>query len=137
MIWGLPRVVLDHELLVEVERHLVATGLVEDGAGQLRGIDAQPLRRLVGTERLLGDLERLALAMRLADLDPVAGLSWYDGMLVGRPLTAKWPWVDELAGGGARLVAKPIRKTALSSRSSSIRSRFSPVTPGRASAASK
>ena len=21
------------------------------------------------------------------------GLSWYDGMSVGRPLTAKWPWV--------------------------------------------
>ena len=30
------------------------------------------------------------------------GLSWYDAMLVGRPLTAKWPWVDELAGLGPR-----------------------------------
>ena len=51
---GLPRVVLDHELLVEVERHLVAAGEVGDGAGQVGGVDRQPLRRLVVLERLLG-----------------------------------------------------------------------------------
>ena len=37
----------------------------------------------------------------------------------------------------AREVAKPIRNTTLSSRSSSMRRRFSPVMPGRASAVSK
>ena len=36
---GLPRVVLDHELLVEIERHLVAAGQVGDGPGEVRGID--------------------------------------------------------------------------------------------------
>ena len=60
---GLPRVVLDHELLVEVERHLVAAGKVDDRPGQVGGIDGQPLRRLVRAERLLGDLERLTAAM--------------------------------------------------------------------------
>ena len=53
-VGGLPRVVLDHELLVEVERHLVAAGNVGDGAGQVGGVDRQPLRRLVVLERLLG-----------------------------------------------------------------------------------
>ncbi len=58
--WGLPRVVLDHELLVQIERHLVAPGLVDDGPGQLGRVHAQPLGRLVRAEGLLGDLERLA-----------------------------------------------------------------------------
>src|SRR5215203_742520 len=67
----LPRVVLDHELLVEIERHLVAGWRCNDGAAEIGRIDRQPLRRLVRAERLLGDLERLASAMRLADLDLV------------------------------------------------------------------
>jgi hypothetical protein len=73
---GLPRVVLDHELLVEVERHLVAAGQVSDRPEQLGGIDRQPLRRLVRAEGLLGQLERLACLAVLANLDPVAGFSW-------------------------------------------------------------
>src|SRR6266508_613944 len=73
MVWGLPRVVLDHELLVEIERHLVATGLIENGSRQLGGIHAQPLRRLVRFECFLGHFERLAIAMGFADLDPITG----------------------------------------------------------------
>ena len=69
---------------------------------RLVGIDGQPLRRLVRAERLLGDLERLAGAVRLADLDPVARLELVRRD-VGRPaVDAKWPWPDELAGLGAR-----------------------------------
>src|SRR4029079_13897804 len=70
----LPRVVLDHELLVEIERRLVAGWRRHDGPAEIGRIDGQPLRRLVRAERLLGDLERLASAMRLADLDLVARL---------------------------------------------------------------
>ena len=44
--WGLPRVVLDHELLVELERHLVAAGEADDGPGELVGVDGQPVRGL-------------------------------------------------------------------------------------------
>src|ERR1700741_271623 len=45
VMWGqLPRVVLDHELLVQVERHLVAAGRRDDGSGQRRRVDGQPFR---------------------------------------------------------------------------------------------
>src|SRR4051812_1780472 len=70
----LPRVVLDHELLVEIERHLVAGWRRHDGSAEIGRIDGQPLGRLVRAERLLGDLERLTSTMRLADLDLVARL---------------------------------------------------------------
>src|SRR6187401_128068 len=80
----LPRVVLDHELLVEIERHLVAGWRRNDGPAEIGRVDGQPLRRLVRAERLLGDLERLASAMCLADLDLVARLE-LERRDVGRP----------------------------------------------------
>src|SRR6188768_2124573 len=54
----LPRVVLDHELLVEIERHLVAAGRRCDGGGQVGAVQGDPRRSLVVAERLLDHLER-------------------------------------------------------------------------------
>src|SRR4051812_27280260 len=94
---GLPRVVLDHELLVEVERHLVAGWRGDDGARQGGRVDRQPLRRLVRAERLLGDLERLAGSMRLAHLDLVAGLELVRGDVGGSPVDGEVAVADEVA----------------------------------------
>src|SRR4029079_8736625 len=97
---GLPRVVLDHELLVEVERHLVAAGNVGDGAGQVLCVSRQELRRLVVLERLLRELERLAAPARLADLDLVARLE-LERRDVGRAAVHREVAVtDQLAGLG-------------------------------------
>src|SRR6185295_15135306 len=98
----LPRVVLDHELLVEIERHLVAAGRGDDGAGELAGVDGQPLRRLMILERLLRDLEGLAFATRLADLELVARLELVRRDVRGDAVHGEVAMVDELAGGGAR-----------------------------------
>ena len=110
MSGGLPRVVLDHELLVEVERHLVAAGQVDDGPGQLGGIDASAIpaawwERSVSLATLNGS--RARCDSRTSTRSP--GLSWYDGMLVGPPLTAKWPWVTNWRAWPPATVAKPIR----------------------------
>jgi hypothetical protein len=89
MSGGLPRVVLDHELLVEIERHLVAGWRGHDGAGQAGGVDREPLRGLVGRSVSLASLNgsRERCDSRTSIRSP--GLSWNDGTLVARPLTAK------------------------------------------------
>src|SRR5579862_8299310 len=96
MVWGLPRVVLDHELLVEIERHLVAARQVDDRGRQLGKIDAEPFRDLLSAG-LGSDLERLALAMRLADLDPVARLHAEAGHVRGPAVDGEVAVSDELA----------------------------------------
>ena len=101
-VCGLPRVVLDHELLVEVERHLVAGWRCDDRSGEVGGVHRQPFGRLMGAKRLLGDLERLAGAVRLADLDPVARLE-LERRHVGRSaIDAEVPVRHEMARLGAR-----------------------------------
>jgi hypothetical protein len=105
---ALPRVVLDHELLIEVERHLVAARGGQDGTGELRPVDAEPLRDLARLDGLNGLLEGFAAAMRLADLDLVARPSCIDGMLATRPFTAKWAW-PTIWRASARDTAKPMR----------------------------
>src|SRR5688500_8871197 len=97
---GLPRVVLDHELLVEIERHLVAAGHVSDGPGQVDGIDGEPLRRVVRAERLLGGLERLAIAARFADLHLVARLELVRRDVRRDAVDGEVAVPDELAGLG-------------------------------------
>src|SRR5262249_11551884 len=61
-------------------------------------LDRQPLRRRVAAERLLGGLERLALAVRLADPDPVTRL--YGGRRDIRPdaVHGEVTMADPLAG---------------------------------------
>src|SRR4051794_33913621 len=95
---GLPRVVLDHELLVEIERHLVAAGRRDDGAGQVGRIDDQPFRRLMVAEGLLRDLERLAVAADLADLDLVARPELVRRDVGGDAVDREVAVADELAG---------------------------------------
>src|SRR5512134_1344028 len=68
----LPRVVLDHELLVELERHLVAGRQRGHAAGELVGLDAHPVWLLGAGEGLLDGLEVLRLAAGRAHLDAVA-----------------------------------------------------------------
>src|SRR5688572_19668041 len=105
----LPRVVLDHELLVEIERHLVAAGRGDDGAGQLRGVDGQPLRRLVIAEGLLRDLERLAIAPVLPDLELVARLELVRRDVRRDAVHGEVAMVDELScGGPGRREAGPV-----------------------------
>ena len=53
----------------------------------------------------------------------------YDGIVTRLPFTDTWPWRTNWRAW-LRLDAKPVRNTTLSSRSSSRRSRFSPVMPG-------
>ena len=113
---GLPRVVLDHELLGQVERHLVAAGHAGDGAGELGGVEAQPVRGLVELSVSRIDLEHLAAAAALANLDrDRRARSGTTATSVGTPLTAKWPWVTSWRAW-ARELAKPSRKTTLSRR---------------------
>src|SRR5215207_9976424 len=101
MTGGLPRVELDHELLVEIERHLVAAGRCADSPTQGRSIDGEPLRRLVAAERLLDDLEGLASAAALADLDLVAGPELVGRDVGGPAVHGQVAVADELAGLGA------------------------------------
>ena len=77
----------------------------------------------------------MALGIALGSLFPAVPRA-LDGMSVGTPFTAKCPWPTSWRAMG-RLLANPMRYTALSSRSSSSRSRFSPVTPGRERARTK
>jgi hypothetical protein len=52
----------------------------------------------------------------------------YDGIVTRRPFTFTWPWRTSWRAW-ERLAPQPARNATLSSRSSSMRSRFSPVTP--------
>src|SRR5262245_45948337 len=97
MTGGLPRVVLDHELLVEIERHLVAAGRCVDRSAELGRVDGQPLRSLVALERLLDDLERLAAAAALPDLDGVTGLELERRDVGGPAVDREVAMTDELA----------------------------------------
>ncbi len=54
--------------------------------------------------------------------------TWYEGIVTRLPFTVTWPWRTHWRDW-LRLDANPARNTTLSSRSSSIRSRFSPVMP--------
>ena len=74
--------------------------------------------------------------MGLADLDPVTGAELIGRDVGGAAVDREVTVADEVAGLGREL-AMPIRYTTLSSRSSSERSRFSPVTPGWFSASTK
>src|SRR5829696_3569810 len=98
----LPRVVLDHELLVEVERHLVAAGQVGNGARELGRVERQPLGRLVRAKGLLGQLERLARTPALANLDAVTGLQLMGGDVARHAVDGEVAVIDELPSLSAR-----------------------------------
>src|ERR1035437_4930098 len=72
---GLPRVVLDHELLVELERHLVAARGNDDRAREVGRVESQPLGDLPGANSLADPLERLSLTPRDTDLDSITRLA--------------------------------------------------------------
>ena len=76
---GLPRAVLDHELLVELERHLVAARGSDDRAREGGRVEGQPLGDLPGAKGLADRLEWLSLTPRGADLDPIARLAMEGG----------------------------------------------------------
>src|SRR6186997_1485466 len=102
MTGGLPRVELDHELLVEIERHLVAAGRSADGPAERGRVDGQPLGSLVALQRLLGELERLTAAAALADLDAVTGLQLERRDVGGPAIDREVAVADELASLCAR-----------------------------------
>src|SRR5262245_11383439 len=102
MTGGLPRVELDHELLVEIERHLVAAGRSADCPAERCRVDGQPLGSLVALQRLLGELERLTAAAALPDLDAVAGLELERRDVGGPAVDGEVAMADELAGLGTR-----------------------------------
>ena len=63
------------------------------------------------------------------DLDRACpGFTANEGMFTRLPFTVKWPWRTSCRAS-ARVSAKPMRKTTLSSRSSSSWSSVSPVLP--------
>src|SRR6185436_7816153 len=73
-----------------------------DGPGELGGIEAQPLRGLVGLERFLHGLERLAPAAVLAYLHAIAGLHGVRRNVGGRAVDREVAVGDELPGLGSR-----------------------------------
>src|SRR4051794_31126537 len=99
---GLPRVVLDHELLVEVERHLVAAGEGDHRAGHVAGVEAQPLRCLVLAKGLLHRLEQLSLLVRAPARDPVAHLEGVRRDVGRGAVHLEVAVSDDLPGGRAR-----------------------------------
>src|SRR5688572_2680118 len=94
----LARVVLDDELLVELERHLLARRFGEHRARQLRRVAAHPFGDLCRLHRLGGDLEILTAATAVANLDAVADLD-PEARDVGRTAVHREVAVaDELSG---------------------------------------
>src|SRR5215213_6811642 len=69
---GLSRVELDHELLVELDRHLVAPRHGGHVAAELVCVDVQPIGSLRALHGVSCVLEVVRLPARLADFDAIA-----------------------------------------------------------------